>query len=600
MVTVPLLQNNTEENMLTNTFEAFNLDPIIIESLKKMEFITPTPIQEKSIPVALAGQDVFGTAQTGTGKTAAFGIPLIEHLLKNQKDTALILTPTRELAVQVLAMIDKLHGYKIKSALLIGGESMGKQLSQLSSKPRLIVGTPGRINDHLSRNTLKLDQCSFLVLDETDRMLDMGFGVQLETIIPRLKAGRQTMMFSATMEKAIVKIAEKYLNNAEYITIGSVTTPAASVSQENIKLSEHDKYNTLVDLLEKNEGSFIVFANTKIGTHELAKRLRAQGHFADAIHGDLRQRDRDRVIKSFQRSKIRILVATDVAARGLDIPHIEFVVNYDLPLCPEDYIHRIGRTGRAGATGKAINLISDRDERKWRAISQLISPEKGKKPTPFGRSSAGGSGKRFSSNRSEGPSSKFGRGGPRRDGNSEFSKSDRPFRRDRDESSFRGDSAPRPFKRDRDDSFRGDSAAARPFKRDDSSFRGDGAPRPFKRDRDDSFRGDSAPRPFKRDDSSFRGDGAPRPFKRDEGDSAPRPFRRDRDDSFRGDSAPRPFKRAEGDSAPRPFKRDDAPFKGDRAPRPFNKDRDDKPFGFKKDSDRGFDAKKATKRRTYS
>ncbi|CAO4845273.1 MAG: ATP-dependent RNA helicase DeaD [Holosporales bacterium] len=509
--------------MTTITFDAFNLNPILNDSLKKMAFVTPTPIQERSIPVALLGRDVFGTAQTGTGKTAAFGIPVLEHLFNKPKETALILTPTRELAVQVLSMLDKLNNRSMRSALLIGGESMGKQLSQLSARPRFIVGTPGRINDHLSRNTLKLDQCSFLVLDETDRMLDMGFGVQLETIIPHLRDDRQTMMFSATMEKGIVKIAQQYLNDAEHITIGSVTTPADTVKQENVHVKESEKFDTLINHLEEYSGTFIVFTNTKIGAHDIAKRLRTKGVRADAIHGDLRQRDRDRVIRSFQKSAIRVLVATDVAARGLDIPHIEYVVNYDLPLCPEDYIHRIGRTGRAGAQGMAINLISDKDERKWRAISQLISPEKGKKPTPFGR----------------GPKSE-GRG-PRR--------GDKPFSRSRSDRPRRDDES-RSFSRDRDDRREG-----RGFNRDD-------APRSFNRD-DRKFNRDDAPRSFNRDDAprSFNRDDAPRSFNRDD---APRSFNRD----------DRKFNR---DDAPRSFNRDDREFSKDRSDRPFVK-RDRPPF----------------------
>ncbi|CAO5676619.1 MAG: ATP-dependent RNA helicase DeaD [Holosporales bacterium] len=540
--------------MTTITFDAFNLNPILNDSLKKMAFVTPTPIQERSIPVALEGRDVFGTAQTGTGKTAAFGIPVLERLFNNPKETALILTPTRELAVQVLSMLDKLNNRSMRSALLIGGESMGKQLSQLSARPRFIVGTPGRINDHLSRNTLKLDQCSFLVLDETDRMLDMGFGVQLETIIPHLREDRQTMMFSATMEKGIVKIAQQYLNDAEHITIGSVTTPADTVKQENVHVKESEKFDTLINHLEEYSGTFIVFTNTKIGAHDIAKRLRTKGVRADAIHGDLRQRDRDRVIRSFQKSAIRVLVATDVAARGLDIPHIEYVVNYDLPLCPEDYIHRIGRTGRAGAQGMAINLISDKDERKWRAISQLISPEKGKKPTPFGR----------------GPKPE-GRG-PRR--------GDKPFSRGNRSDRPRRDDEPRSFSRDRDDRREG-----RKFDRDD-------APRPFNRDRDDRREG----RKFDRDD-------------------APRPFNRDRDDRREGrkfdrDDAPRSFNRDDRgfskDRADKPFvKRDRAPFSPDQEGRPskpkrsfgaphgdkdnvrdFKKSRDDRSFKERKGGDR--------------
>ncbi len=358
-------------------FATFGLPETLLAALKKINFNEPTPIQAQSIPFALEGRDILGSAATGTGKTAAFAIPLITHLMKSPQSVALIMTPTRELATQVLATMQPLlHGQRdIKTACLIGGESMGRQLSQLSQRPRLIVGTPGRINDHLGRGSLRLGQADFLVLDETDRMLDMGFGIQIEKIIPQMREQRQTLMFSATMPAPIVKMSAKYLVNPERVSVGNSNKPAVNIKQEVVQTSEADKYNVLVAQLGKREGSIIVFVKTKFGADRLAQKLSKAEHSADAIHGDLQQRRRDRVIQGFRDKQYRILVATDVAARGLDIPHIEHVINYDLPQCPEDYIHRIGRTARAGAEGEAVNLVTPADQPKWRAITRLINPD---------------------------------------------------------------------------------------------------------------------------------------------------------------------------------------------------------------------------------
>jgi ATP-dependent RNA helicase DeaD len=357
------------------TFAEFNLPEKLVQSLTRMNFHTPTPIQAQTIPLALAGKDILGSAQTGTGKTGAFGIPLIAKLIENPTMTALVMTPTRELATQVMTMLQELIPVAgIKTALLIGGEPMPKQFMQLKNVPRLVVGTPGRINDHLVRGTLKLNRTGFLVLDETDRMLDMGFSIQIDAIAEHLPKARQTLLFSATMPSNIVKLSARYLRNPERITVGSTTAPTLNVKQESILVNESDKYNALLDQLQNREGSVIIFVKTKHGTERLADKLCNQDFRADAIHGDLQQRKRDRVIQSFRDKKFTVLVATDVAARGLDIPHIEHVINYDLPQVPEDYIHRIGRTGRAGATGEAVNLLTPGDKAKWRAIQRLIDP----------------------------------------------------------------------------------------------------------------------------------------------------------------------------------------------------------------------------------
>jgi ATP-dependent RNA helicase DeaD len=360
------------------TFFDFNLPEALYASLKEMNFTAPTPIQEQAIPIALEGKDVLGSAQTGTGKTAAFCIPLIAKLLTESTGSALILTPTRELAMQVSTVVNQLIGKnrQLKSALLIGGDSMHKQFQQLRNKPRVFVGTPGRVNDHLRRKSLRLDDTNFLVLDETDRMLDMGFGIQLDEIMPYLPQERQTLMFSATLPREIVSLSKKYLNEPQHIEIGRTSTPIENIDQKSIKLPESKKYQTLVDEIEARSGSIIVFVKTKISADEIAYRLfEESGISARPVHGDLHQRKREKVVKDFRNQKFRVLIATDVASRGLDIPHIEHVINHDIPYCAEEYIHRIGRTARAGAKGSALNLISPSDSRKWHAIERLLNPD---------------------------------------------------------------------------------------------------------------------------------------------------------------------------------------------------------------------------------
>lgn len=359
-----------------HTFHEAGLPAPLLKSLEQMQFVTPTPVQAEAIPPAMEGRDILATAQTGTGKTAAFGIPLVARLMSNSRGTALVLAPTRELAVQVLDTLTQLLGKRtpIQTALLIGGEAMPKQFKQLKNRPRLIVGTPGRINDHLGRGTLMLHDTDFLVLDEADRMLDLGFGVQLEKIAKFLTRTRQTLMFSATMPASIVKLSQKYLTDPVRISVGSATAPAANITQELIHTTDEAKYKQLLEQLDQREGTVIVFVKTKRGADRLAYKLNRERFSADAIHGDLRQSKRDKVIQAYRDRRFRIMVATDVAARGLDIPHIEHVINYDLPQCPEDYIHRIGRTARAGAEGASVNLITPADKGKWKAIHRLMHP----------------------------------------------------------------------------------------------------------------------------------------------------------------------------------------------------------------------------------
>ncbi len=363
-------------------FNELDLHPVMMTSLAQMNYHTPTPVQAQAIPPALDGRDILGSAQTGTGKTAAFAIPLIEKLLRNPRGTALVLTPTRELGKQIMEIMHQLLGRKspIKTAFIIGGESMGKQYAQLKQQPRLIVGTPGRINDHLQRGSMKLHDTDFLVLDETDRMLDMGFTVQIDRILHYMPKKRQTLLFSATLPPNILKLSEKYLNNAVRVAVGSTTTPLKAIRQETMHLDGSEKYDALVNQLNARSGSIIIFVKTKYGTEKLAKKLNRENHDAEAIHGDLKQSRRERVISGLRNKKYRILVATDVVARGLDIPHIAHVINYDLPQVAEDYIHRIGRTARAGAEGASLSLVTPQDRDKWYAISVLMDPSLKGKP----------------------------------------------------------------------------------------------------------------------------------------------------------------------------------------------------------------------------
>ena len=357
-------------------FKLLKIEDTLKNSLNKMNFIKPTPIQKMAIPVALEGKDILGTAQTGTGKTLAFSIPLINKLILDKNAFALVMCPTRELATQVMEAIKSIISDKIniKTALLIGGESMQKQLRQLGNRSRIIVGTPGRINDHLKRKSLNLSATKYLVLDETDRMLDMGFAPQIEMILKFVPRDHQTLLFSATLPQNILRISERYLNKPERISTGSTSIPVAKIKQETIQVFRENKYDELINQFLARKGSILVFVKTKRNADKMVKRLKEEGHSADAIHGDLRQSKRDRVINSFRKGLKRILIATDVAARGLDIPLIQHVINYDLPQVPEDYVHRVGRTARAGSEGSALTFLTSDDRSMWNSINKLIDP----------------------------------------------------------------------------------------------------------------------------------------------------------------------------------------------------------------------------------
>ncbi len=370
------------------TFSELNLNESLKRSIIRMHFKIPTPIQAQAIPMALLGKDILGTAQTGTGKTLCYGIACINKLLNDKGSNALIICPTRELAVQVGDVLNGLieNTMNIKSAVLIGGESMQKQLRQLQKRPRLIIGTPGRLNDHLKRRSLKLHQSYFLVLDETDRMLDMGFTPQIEQILRFVPKKHQTLLFSATLPQNILKITDRYLNDPVRIRVGSTTTPISKIKQEVIQVNEEDKYNKLLEELYKRKGSILIFVKTKRNADKMKDRLNDDGHLCDCMHGNLRQSKRQRTLIAFRSGKIRILISTELAARGLDVPSIQHVINYHLPQVPEDFIHRIGRTARAGSEGCALTLITPNDRQMWNGIQRLINPNAKQEFTNFKKS----------------------------------------------------------------------------------------------------------------------------------------------------------------------------------------------------------------------
>ena len=366
------------------SFYEYNLSDNLNKSLKTLGFKNPTEIQSKTIPIALKRHDILASAETGSGKTAAYLIPLIHHISTLGNISGLILTPTRELAQQVIDVSKSLVGYKskIETALIVGGASMNNQLRQLKKRPKIIVGTPGRINDHLEKRTLNLKYFNFFVLDEADRMLDMGFEDQVEKIIRFLPSKRQTLLFSATLPKEIIKLSSKYLNNPKRADVKENNVIKTQIKQKILNTKTELKYNQLVDEIALRKGSILIFVRTKYSTEKLKKRLMKDTVKSSALHGDLRQNKRSRILKDFRDDKFRILIATDIASRGLDVPHIEHVINYDLPQVPEDFIHRIGRTARAGSVGEAVSFITPNDKRMWKSIENLMEELKNPEHVP--------------------------------------------------------------------------------------------------------------------------------------------------------------------------------------------------------------------------
>ncbi|WP_088225354.1 DEAD/DEAH box helicase [Desulfosporosinus sp. FKB] len=358
------------------SFGDIQLSKQILQGLSEMGFEEPSPIQQQAIPVALEDADIIGQAQTGTGKTAAFGIPITEKInAKFQAVQALIVTPTRELAIQVAQEMAKIGKYKhVKPLPIYGGQPIDRQIRALRMGYQVVVGTPGRLLDHLNRGTLRLQHVKMVVLDEADEMLDMGFVEDIEGLLKAVpEEGRQVMLFSATMPQAIRKLAQTYMKNPRSVTVSRDELTVPLIEQVFYETRESKKVDALCRIIDMEDiGQGITFCRTKRGVDELVVALEARGYFADALHGDLSQQQRDRVMKRFRDGKTEMLVATDVAARGIDISNLTHVINFDIPQDPVSYVHRIGRTGRVGRRGQAITLISPKEYRQLRLIENLI------------------------------------------------------------------------------------------------------------------------------------------------------------------------------------------------------------------------------------
>jgi ATP-dependent RNA helicase RhlE len=353
-------------------WQNLGIKPAILAILAKLGLENPTPIQSKAIPVAVSGQDLFGIAQTGTGKTLAFGIPLVQRLAEN-KGRALILLPTRELATQVEESLKKIApAFGLRNILIMGGEPVRRQLYELFRNPQIIVATPGRLLDHIKRRSIRLDNLSILVLDEADMMFDMGFAPQIEEIIKATPKTRQTLLFSATMPAAILRLAERHLSSPLKIEVAPAGSTADLVDQEIYLIRREDRLDTLEKILVNYKNLILIFVRTKYGASNLATKLKHNGHKATEIHSNLSPNQRKLALAGFKNGTQRILVATDVAARGLDISDIELVLNFDLPDNCEDYVHRIGRTARAGKGGKAISFALPTQRRDIQKIEGLI------------------------------------------------------------------------------------------------------------------------------------------------------------------------------------------------------------------------------------
>ena len=405
----------------TGAFYGLGIAPKILETIDRMKFTVPTPIQHKAIPILTEGKDMIGVAQTGTGKTLAFAIPMLQRM-GQAPGRGLILVPTRELAVQVDETFQKFrHTLGIRSVVLIGGASMFNQIQELKKNPRVIIATPGRLIDHLNQRTLHLRDATIVVLDEADRMLDMGFMPQIETVLRAVPKERQTMLFSATMPADVVKIASRYMKLPTHIEIAPTGTAAEGVVQELFVVKRETKEQLLSKILAQYHGSVLLFVRTKIGAMRVTKAVKSMGHKAAEIHSDRSLSQRREALEGFKSGRYRVLVATDIAARGIDVIGIEVVINYDLPEDTENYVHRIGRTGRAGHEGRAISFATPDQGQDVRQIEMLtrtmlpISRHPDLPQVPLTASSGGqrprhhgGGGQGFKRPRPRGGSSGFG------------------------------------------------------------------------------------------------------------------------------------------------------------------------------------------------
>jgi ATP-dependent RNA helicase RhlE len=356
----------------TNFF-GLGIAPGILDILQRLKFVIPTPIQQKAIPPGIEGKDIIGIAQTGTGKTLAFGVPMIQRLA-GIKGRGLVLAPTRELAIQIDEALHKIisHSSGIRTAVLIGGASMYNQLQALRRQPRILIATPGRLIDHLEQRTVNLSDVRILVIDEADRMLDMGFAPQIEKILRHVPADRQTMLFSATIPAEIIRMARAHMKLPIQVEIAPTGTAAEKVTQEVFIIRKEDKPKLLGKMLDQYHGTVLVFSRTKRGASRITRGLRGMRYNAAEIHSDRSLAQRREALEGFKAGKYRVLVATDIAARGIDVIGIELVINYDLPEDAENYVHRIGRTGRAGQEGRAVSFATPEQGGDIRAIERLI------------------------------------------------------------------------------------------------------------------------------------------------------------------------------------------------------------------------------------
>lgn len=367
-------------NTTQSNFSSLGVAPAFFSILAGLKYQIPTPIQEQAIPAAIEGKDIVGIAQTGTGKTLAFGIPMIQRLARI-KGQGLIVLPTRELALQVDEMLKKIGTVLgLRTAVLIGGLSLGAQMLALLKNPHIIIATPGRLIDHLNQKNIRLDNAHIVVLDEADRMLDMGFMPQIQKIFSALPKIRQTMLFSATMPQEIMKMASSYMKLPIRVEIAPSGTTVGSVTQELFIVPKEKKISLLGKLLETYHGSTLVFTRTKYGAKKVTRQIRAIGTTVAEIHSNRSLYQRREALDGFKTGKYRVLVATDIASRGIDVIGIQLVVNFDLPSSSDDYVHRIGRTARAGAGGHAITFALPGEEREIRAIERLT-----RKPLPLSK-----------------------------------------------------------------------------------------------------------------------------------------------------------------------------------------------------------------------
>lgn len=356
-------------------FNGLGISPEFLKILERNKFVNPTPIQHQAIKPAMEGKDVVGIAQTGTGKTLAFGLPLLQRL-RGTGGVGLVILPTRELAIQVDDMLQKIgRSLGLITAILIGGESMGRQVSNLRRRPNIIIATPGRLMDHLERGNLRLDSVRIIVLDEADRMLDIGFEPQIRKIFSLISQKHQTMLFSATMPAEIVKIAATYMASPVRVEVAPAGTAAELVDQEIFLVKKEERLSLLQKLLDEYPGSVLLFLRTRHGARKICAALRDMGHKAAEIHSDRSLGQRKAALAGFKSGMYRILVATDIAARGIDVRGIKLVINFELPDNTQDYVHRIGRTGRAGDIGKAISFAMPDQRRDVRDIERLVRKE---------------------------------------------------------------------------------------------------------------------------------------------------------------------------------------------------------------------------------